>query len=104
MNQPRNIIRQTRRCVVKIGSALLTNHGLGLDVAAISGWAEQIAQLRARGLEVVLVSSGAVAAGMQRLGFKTRPHALHELQALAAVGHCMNRYFRSTASMPPRCC
>jgi len=86
MNQPRNIIRQTRRCVVKIGSALLTNHGLGLDVAAISGWAEQIAQLRARGLEVVLVSSGAVAAGMQRLGFKTRPHALHELQALAAVG------------------
>jgi len=86
MKQPRHFIRQTRRCVVKIGSALLTNHGLGLDVTAISGWAEQIAQLRARGLEVVLVSSGAVAAGMQRLGFKSRPHALHELQALAAVG------------------
>jgi glutamate 5-kinase len=86
MSQPRTFIRQTRRCVVKIGSALLTNHGLGLDVAAISGWTEQIAQLRARGLEVVLVSSGAVAAGMQRLNFKTRPHALHELQALAAVG------------------
>jgi len=72
--------------VVKIGSALLTNHGLGLDVQAITGWVEQIAQLRKRGLEVVLVSSGAVAAGMQRLGFKTRPHALYELQALAAVG------------------
>jgi glutamate 5-kinase len=79
-------LQQVRRCVVKIGSALLTNNGLGLDVPAISAWVEQIAQLRKRGLEVVLVSSGAVAAGMQRLGFSSRPHALHELQALAAVG------------------
>ncbi len=86
MIDPRSAIPRTRRCVVKIGSALLTNNGLGLDVPAITGWVGQIAQLRARGLEVVLVSSGAVAAGMQRLGFKTRPHALHELQALAAVG------------------
>jgi len=86
MTPSRSAVRQTRRCVVKIGSALLTNHGLGLDVQAITGWVEQIAQLRKRGLEVVLVSSGAVAAGMQRLGFKTRPHALYELQALAAVG------------------
>ncbi len=86
MNSQRSLVAQTRRCVVKIGSALLTNNGLGLDVPAITGWAGQIAQLRARGLEVVLVSSGAVAAGMQRLGFKSRPHALHELQALAAVG------------------
>lgn len=86
MTAQRSLVSQTRRCVVKIGSALLTNNGLGLDVPAIGGWVEQIAQLRARGIEVVLVSSGAVAAGMQRLGFESRPHALHELQALAAVG------------------
>lgn len=86
MSGQRSSLSQTRRCVVKIGSALLTNNGLGLDVTAITGWVEQIGTLRARGLEVVLVSSGAVAAGMQRLGFKSRPHALHELQALAAVG------------------
>lgn len=86
MSGQRNFISQTRRCVVKIGSALLTNNGLGLDVPAITGWVEQIAALRTHGLEVVLVSSGAVAAGMQRLGFRSRPRALHELQALAAVG------------------
>jgi len=86
MNTERTFLTQTRRCVVKIGSALLTNNGLGLDTAAITGWVGQVAQLRARGIEVVLVSSGAVAAGMQRLGFTSRPHALHELQALAAVG------------------
>lgn len=86
MNSERIFLTQTRRCVVKIGSALLTNNGLGLDTAAITGWVGQVAQLRARGIEVVLVSSGAVAAGMQRLGFTSRPHALHELQALAAVG------------------
>jgi glutamate 5-kinase len=86
MNAERTFLAQTRRCVVKIGSALLTNNGLGLDTAAITGWVGQVAQLRARGIEVVLVSSGAVAAGMQRLGFTSRPHALHELQALAAVG------------------
>jgi glutamate 5-kinase len=86
MTAQRHFLTQTRRCVVKIGSALLTNSGLGLDVPAITAWVGQISQLRARGLEVVLVSSGAVAAGMQRLGFKARPHALHELQALAAVG------------------
>jgi glutamate 5-kinase len=77
---------QARRCVVKIGSALLTNAGQGLDLAAINGWVRQMAQLRHLGVEVVLVSSGAVAAGMQRMGFKARPHALHELQALAAIG------------------
>lgn len=86
MTKSRKFLGHTRRCVVKIGSALLTNNGLGLDVAAITAWVGQIAQLRARGVEVVLVSSGAVAAGMQRLGFTVRPHALHELQALAAVG------------------
>jgi glutamate 5-kinase len=76
----------TRRCVVKIGSALLTNGGQGLDTAAINGWVGQMAELRRRGIEVLLVTSGAVAAGMQRLGRTMRPHALHELQAMAAVG------------------
>jgi glutamate 5-kinase len=87
MTGQRTFLAKTRRCVIKIGSALLTSNGQGLDEAAISGWVAQIAALRVmRGIEVVLVSSGAVAAGMQSLGFKSRPHALHELQALAAVG------------------
>jgi glutamate 5-kinase len=79
-------LRAARRVVVKIGSALLTNDGRGLDDAAIGGWVEQIAELHARGLEVVLVSSGAVAAGMARLGWQARPATVHELQAAAAVG------------------
>src|SRR4030067_3174954 len=86
MSGERTFLTQRRRWGVKLGSPLRTNNGLGLDTAAIAGWVGQIAQLRARGIEVVLVSSGAVAAGMQRLGFSSRPHALHELQALAAVG------------------
>src|SRR3989338_659769 len=77
---------RARRVVVKIGSALLTNAGQGVDAAAIAGWAAQMARLRARGVEVVLVTSGAVAVGMQRLGRQARPHALHELQAMAAGG------------------
>lgn len=85
-HSPRAGLRQARRCVVKIGSALLTNAGQGLDLAAINAWVRQMAQLRRLGLELVLVSSGAVAAGMQRMGFKARPRALHELQALAAIG------------------
>lgn len=76
----------TRRCVVKIGSALLTRGGQGLDTEAIHAWVAQMAEIRRRGVEVLLVTSGAVAAGMQRLGRTTRPHALHELQAMAAVG------------------
>jgi len=75
-----------RRWVIKIGSSLLTNDGRGLAVDAIRAWVEQIVSLRKAGREVVLVSSGAVAEGMTRLGWKTRPHALHELQAAAAVG------------------
>ncbi len=77
---------QVRRCIIKIGSSLLTKSGQGLDAPAISDWAAQIAQLRSMAIEVVLVSSGAVAAGMQRLGAGARPRALHELQAMAAVG------------------
>jgi len=72
--------------VVKVGSSLVTNDGKGLDHAAIAKWAEQIAQLRRSGKEVVLVSSGAIAEGMQRLGFDRRPTGIHELQACAAVG------------------
>ena len=79
-------IKNARRWVIKIGSALLTNDGRGLYFAAIEQWVKQIVELRQRGIEVVLVSSGAVAEGMVRLGWKTRPHALHELQAAAAVG------------------
>ena len=82
----RESLTRVSRCVVKIGSALLTNNGQGLDSTAIGDWVAQMAQLRAAGMEIVLVSSGAVAAGMQRLGYQTRPHALHELQAMAAVG------------------
>lgn len=82
----REALTRVRRCVIKIGSALVTNGGLGLDREAIAGWAEQIAELRRRGVEVVIVTSGAVAAGMQRLNRAQRPHALHELQAMAAIG------------------
>ncbi len=76
----------SRRWVIKIGSSLLTNDGRGLDGDAISAWVEQMAGLRAGGREVVLVSSGAVAEGMSRLGWARRPRALFELQAAAAVG------------------
>ena len=86
MNPGREALTGARRVVVKIGSALLTNDGRGLDEAAIGGWVDQIAALHRRGVEVVLVSSGAVAAGMVRLGWQARPSAVHELQAAAAVG------------------
>ena len=82
----RNKIRTARRLIVKVGSALVTNNGAGLDHAALDGWARQIAALRAEGREVALVSSGAIAAGMQRLGWTRRPHEMHKLQAAAAVG------------------
>jgi glutamate 5-kinase len=80
------VVQSAQRLVVKIGSSLLTNDGAGLDRAAIAGWAEQIVQIRRLGKEVLLVSSGAIAEGMQRLSWSKRPHALHELQAAAAVG------------------
>jgi glutamate 5-kinase len=74
------------RVVVKIGSSLLTNAGAGLDRGAIADWARQVAQLRQRGIEVLIVSSGAIAEGMKRLGWSKRPRAVNELQAAAAVG------------------
>jgi glutamate 5-kinase len=82
----RTKIRNARRLVVKVGSALVTNNGAGLDKEALGDWARQIAALRAEGREVTLVSSGAIAAGMQRLGWTRRPHEMSRLQAAAAVG------------------
>ena len=77
---------ECKRWVIKIGSSLLTDEGRGLDVAAIDSWVDQMVALRRDGLELLLVSSGAVAEGITRLGWSERPHALHELQAAAAVG------------------
>lgn len=81
-----SFVQTSRRIVIKIGSSLLTNDGKGLDQQAIQSWVAQVATLRRLNKEVVLVSSGAVAAGMQRLGLTERPKALHLLQAAAAVG------------------
>ncbi|MGH8529017.1 MAG: glutamate 5-kinase, partial [Nevskiales bacterium] len=82
----RSDIAASRRWVVKIGSSLLTADGRGLDLAHMDGWAAQIAALKQAGKEVVVVSSGAVAEGMARLGWSKRPQELHQLQAAAAVG------------------
>ncbi len=81
-----SVVRHARRIVVKVGSSLVTAEGRGLDHAALSRWAEQIAALTEQGKEVVLVSSGAIAEGIARLGWKKRPKAVNELQAAAAVG------------------
>ncbi len=82
----REKVSKARRWVVKIGSALLTADGRGLDRGAMAVWVEQMVALRQAGIELVLVSSGAVAAGMSRLGWNERPNTLHALQAAAAVG------------------
>jgi len=82
----KSAIHHAGRIIVKVGSSLVTNEGRGLDHHAIARWAEQISALRALGKEVVLVSSGAIAEGMLRLGFSARPTDVHELQACAAVG------------------
>jgi glutamate 5-kinase len=79
-------LAKSRRIVVKIGSSLITNAGAGLDRDAIADWVRQIAELRRRGIETLVVSSGAIAEGMKRLGWNRRPHAVSELQAAAAVG------------------
>ena len=85
-----SVLRDARRIVVKVGSSLVTNEGRGLDEAAIGEWSRQLAALvRGDGgapREVIMVSSGAIAEGMKRLGWTTRPHEIHELQAAAAVG------------------
>ena len=80
------VLAQAQRIVVKVGSSLVTNEGRGLDEAAIAEWSRQLAALVKAGREVIMVSSGAIAEGMKRLGWTTRPQELHELQAAAAVG------------------
>ena len=72
--------------VIKVGSSLLTNHGAGIDRSLVQGWVDDIAALKKTGARIVLVSSGAVAEGMKRLGLSERPHSIHMLQAAAAVG------------------
>lgn len=79
-------ISSARRVVVKVGSSLVTNEGRGVDARAIGDWCRQLAVLAAQGREMVMVSSGAIAEGMKRLGWTVRPKELHELQAAAAVG------------------
>jgi len=79
-------LQSTQRWVVKIGSALITEDGQGLDLARLATWVDQLAELIASGKEIVVVSSGAVAEGMTRMGWAKRPQALHDLQAAAAIG------------------
>ena len=88
MSQPftSTVLRDARRIVVKVGSSLVTNEGRGLDEAAIGEWCRQMAILAKDGREVIMVSSGAIAEGMKRLGWATRPVEIHALQAAAAVG------------------
>ena len=80
------LLASARRLVVKVGSSLVTNEGRGLDDVAIGNWCQQLAALVASGREVIMVSSGAIAEGLVRLGWRERPKAVHELQAAAAVG------------------
>ena len=104
----RDTIPHTRRWVVKIGSALLTADGQGLSRETLAPWVEQMAALSKQGIELVLVSSGAVAEGMSRMGWKKRPHNLNELQAAAAIGQmglvrsyeaCFRRHDMHTAQV-----
>ena len=108
MSDSRKNLAQTKSWVIKLGSALLTNNGCGLKTDTLAIWVDQIMQLKERGIDVVLVSSGAVAEGISRLGWKHRPSALHELQAAAAVGQmgliqayesCFQKYNVHTAQI-----
>lgn len=108
MTNERKKIKDTRRWVVKIGSALLTDNGCGLKHELLDNWVSQIAELNKRGVEIVIVSSGAVAEGVSRLGWKKRPNVVHELQAAAAVGQmgliqayevCFQKYNKHTAQI-----
>lgn len=86
MSNDNTSTQQSKRWVVKIGSSLITNDGQGLNLVAIKAWMREFAELRKQGYELILVSSGAVAEGMARLGWTQRPRTLHELQAAAAIG------------------
>ena len=95
-----SLLKNAHRVVVKVGSALVTNDGRGLDIQAIERWATQIAELQKMGREVILVSSGAIAEGVLRLGWEKRPSHVHQLQAAAAVGQmglveAYERHFRN---------
>jgi glutamate 5-kinase len=81
-----SVLARASRLVIKVGSSLVTNEGRGLDHDAVARWAAEIAQLTLAGKSIILVSSGAIAEGMRRLGWSTRPRAIHDLQAAAAVG------------------
>ena len=103
-----SILKQARRIVIKVGSSLVTIQGQGLDHDALACWAAQISYLKEMEKEIILVSSGAIAEGMQRLGWKKRPTALYELQAAAAIGQmglaqayaaCFDRYQLLTAQV-----
>lgn len=102
------VVSAAQRLVIKVGSTLVTRNGAGVDHEAIALWARQIAALREQDKEVVLVSSGAVAEGMKRLGWQKRPHNIHALQAAAAVGQmglaqtyesCFREHFLQTAQV-----
>ncbi|WJJ92808.1 glutamate 5-kinase [Neopusillimonas aromaticivorans] len=86
MSSETSVVARSKRIVAKVGSSLVTNEGRGIDLVAVGEWAAQIAALHHQGRELVLVSSGAIAEGMARLGWTKRPQAMHELQAAAAVG------------------
>jgi len=81
-----SVLSGARRIVIKVGSSLVTNEGRGIDAEAIGNWSRQLGALARQGRELVMVSSGAIAEGMKRLGWATRPKEIHELQAAAAVG------------------
>ena len=86
MNKEIEKIKETRRWVIKIGSALITDNGCGLKHDVLDSWVGQISTLTERGIDIVIVSSGAVAEGLTRLGWKDRPKIVSKLQAAAAVG------------------
>jgi glutamate 5-kinase len=104
----RDTIKHSRRWVVKIGSSLLTADGKGLDGSSMTTWVDQMADRLEQGTELIIVSSGAVAEGMSRMGWNKRPGQLHELQAAAAIGQmglirawesCFQRRGRLTAQV-----
>ncbi len=108
MSEERSELKNARRWVVKLGSALLTEDGCGLRRELLQNWVSQIMDLRCHGGEVVVVSSGAIAEGINRLGWTHRPSAIHELQAAAAVGQmglvqayesCFQKYDVHTAQI-----
>ncbi len=108
MSKERETIKSTKRWVIKIGSALITDNGCGLKHDNLDNWVNQISTLRERGIDVVIVSSGAVAEGLTRLNWKNRPNIIHKLQAAAAVGQmgliqayetCFQKYNKQTAQV-----